>query len=118
VNKVIYASSGGAIYGEPEYLPADEKHPIKPLSQYGVSKYAVELYTQLYSLRHGLEYVILRYGNVYGPRQNPHSEAGVVAIFTEQMLQGEQPTIFGKGDKTRDYIHVSDVVEVNILAME
>ena len=118
VKKIIYASSGGAIYGEPEYLPVDEGHPIKPVSQYGVSKYAVEVYIQLYSLQRGLGYVILRYGNVYGPRQNPHAEAGVVAIFTKQMLYGEQPTIFGRGDKTRDYIHVSDIVEANILAME
>ncbi len=118
VGKFIYASSGGAIYGEPQYLPVDENHPINPVSQYGVSKYAVEHYLKLYALQHGLNYVVLRYGNVYGPRQNPFGEAGVVAIFAHQMLEGEHPTIFGAGDKTRDYIHVSDVVAVNLLAME
>ena len=118
VGKFIYASSGGAIYGEPQYLPVDENHPINPISQYGVSKYAVEHYLHLYAHQHGLNYVVLRYGNVYGPRQNPLGEAGVVAIFARQMLGGERPTIFGSGDKTRDYTHVSDVVAANLLAME
>lgn len=118
VEKLIYASSGGAIYGEPQYLPVDENHPVNPISQYGVSKHAVEHYLYLYALHYGLDYVALRYSNVYGPRQNPHGEAGVIAIFTGQMLRGEQPTIFGRGDKTRDYIHVSDVVRVNLLALE
>lgn len=118
IKRIIYASSGGAVYGEPQYLPVDEKHPINPLSQYGVSKYAVERYLHVYALQHGLNYVVLRYSNVYGPRQNPSGEAGVVAIFAGHMLKGEQPTIFGSGDKTRDYIHVSDVVAANLLAME
>ncbi len=118
VKKIIYASSGGAVYGEPEYLPADEKHPINPGSQYGVSKHTVEHYLYLYGLGYGLNYVVLRYSNVYGPRQSPGGEAGVVAIFTTQMLKGEQPTIFGPGDKTRDYIHVSDVARANMLAIE
>ena len=118
VRKLIYASSGGAVYGEPRYLPVDEDHPINPLSQYGVSKHTVEHYLYLYAHQHGLSYVILRYPNVYGPRQNPYGEAGVIAIFARQMLQGERPTIFGPGDKTRDYTHVSDVVEANISAME
>ena len=118
VDKIVYASSGGAIYGEPQYLPADEKHPINPISQYGISKHTVEHYLYLYSVLDGLNYVVLRYPNVYGPRQNPEAEAGVVAIFAGKMLKGEQPTIFGSGDKTRDYTFVGDVVAANILAME
>jgi len=118
VDKLVYASSGGAIYGEPQYLPADEKHPINPISQYGISKHTVEHYLYLYSALYGLNYVVLRYPNVYGPRQNPEAEAGVVAIFARKMLKGEQPTIFGLGDKTRDYTFVSDIVAANILAME
>jgi UDP-glucose 4-epimerase len=117
VKRIIYASTGGAIYGDPEYLPADENHPVNPISQYGVSKHAVEHYLHLYSIINGLDYVALRYSNVYGPRQNPYGEAGVVAIFAIQMLTGKQPTIFGPGDKTRDYAHVSDIVEANILAL-
>ncbi|MCK4697731.1 MAG: NAD-dependent epimerase/dehydratase family protein [Dehalococcoidia bacterium] len=118
VKKFIYASSGGAVYGEPQYLPVDENHPINPTSQYGVSKHTVEHYLHSYALQYGLNYVVLRYPNVYGPRQNPLGEAGVVAIFARQMLGGERPTIFGSGDKTRDYAHVSDVVSANLLAME
>jgi len=118
VKKIIYASSGGAVYGEPQYLPVDEKHPINPVSQYGISKHTVEHYLHLYGLQYGLNYVVLRYPNVYGLRQNPDGEAGVVAIFASQMLKGEQPTIYSSGDKTRDYTHVSDVVAANLLAME
>jgi UDP-glucose 4-epimerase len=118
VRKIICASSGGAVYGEPQYLPVDEKHPINPISQYGISKHTVEHYLYLYGLQYGLNYVVLRYPNVYGLRQNPDGEAGVVAIFASQMLGGEQPTIYGSGDKTRDYTHVSDVVAANLLAME
>ncbi|MBE9502265.1 MAG: NAD-dependent epimerase/dehydratase family protein [Chloroflexi bacterium] len=118
VQKLIYASSGGAIYGEPKYLPVDEEHPINPISEYGVSKHTVEHYLHLYGLRNGLNYVVLRYSNVYGPRQNPGGEAGVVAIFASQMLRGERPTIFGSGDKTRDYTHVFDIVDANLLSME
>lgn len=118
VRTMIYASSGGAIYGEPQYLPVDENHPVNPVSPYGVSKQTVEHYLRLYGLQGNLEYVALRYPNVYGPRQNPNGEAGVVAIFTRQMLSGEPATIFGAGTKTRDYIHVSDVVSANLLAME
>ena len=118
VKRIIYASSGGAVYGEPQYLPVDEQHPINPISQYGISKHTVEHYLHLYGLQHGLKYVVLRYSNVYGPRQSPGGEAGVVAIFANQMLREEQPTIYGPGDKTRDYIHVSDVVAANLLAME
>lgn len=118
VRKLIYSSSGGAIYGEPDYLPADENHPVRPVSQYGVSKYCVEHYIELYARQNDLSYAILRYANIYGPRQNPFGEAGVVAIFARQMMRGERPSIFGPGNKTRDYAHVSDVVSVNILAME
>jgi UDP-glucose 4-epimerase len=118
VKRVIYASTGGAIYGEAQYLPADENHPVNPISQYGISKHTVEHYLYLYSTLYELDYVILRYANVYGPRQNPFGEAGVVAIFATQMLTGKQPTIFGPGDKTRDYIHVSDLTEANILALD
>ncbi len=118
VKRVIYASSGGAVYGEPQYLPVDERHPVSPVSQYGISKHTVEHYLYLYGLQYGLNYVVLRYPNVYGPRQNPEGEAGVVAIFAGQMLRGEQPTIYGSGDKTRDYTHVSDVVAANLLAVE
>jgi UDP-glucose 4-epimerase len=117
VKKIIYASSGGAVYGEPEYIPVDERHPINPISQYGVSKHTVEHYLHLYSVQAGIDHVVLRYANVYGPRQNPEGEAGVVAIFARQMLQGERPTIFGKGDKTRDYTYVADIVSANLLAM-
>ena len=118
VKRIIYASSGGAVYGEPKYLPVDEKHPINPISQYGISKHTAEHYLYLYGVQYGLNYVVLRYPNVYGPRQNPNGEAGVVPIFAGQMIRGEQPTIFGSGDKTRDYTHVSDVVTANLLAME
>ncbi len=118
VKKIVYASSGGAVYGETEYRPVDESYPVNPLSYYGISKHTVEHYLHLVNLEHGLDYAVLRYANVYGQRQNPKSEAGVVAIFTGQILQGQRPTIFGKGDKTRDYVHVSDVVAANVLAME
>lgn len=117
VRRLLYASSGGAVYGEPQYLPVDENHVSNPLSQYGVSKRAVEHYLHSYA-QYGLNYVALRYSNVYGPRQNPKGEAGVVAIFSEQMLQGVRPTIFGPGNKTRDYAHVSDVVQAHLLAMD
>ena len=117
VKKIIYASTGGALYGEPEYLPADENHPINPLTPYGASKHAVEHYLYLYGVNYGLDYTILRYANVYGPRQDPHGEAGVVAIFTQKMMDGDRPIIFGDGTATRDYVYVGDVVEANILAL-
>jgi UDP-glucose 4-epimerase len=117
VKKLVYASSAG-IYGEPEYRPVDESHPVTPISYYGISKHTVEHYLHLSHLENSLSYTVLRYSNVYGPRQSPKGEAGVVAIFTRQMLQTERPTIFGKGDKTRDYVYVADVVMANLLAME
>jgi UDP-glucose 4-epimerase len=115
VRKFIDISSGGAVYGEPQRLPVDELHPIQPMSAYGVSKYSVEQYLRLFD-GSGLDYTILRYANVYGPRQNPAGEAGVVAIFSRQMLAGERPTIFGDGTKTRDYVYVDDIVAANLLA--
>jgi len=118
VKKIVYASSGGAVYGEPQYRPVDENHPVTPISYYGISKHTVEHYLHLSHLENSLSYAVLRYSNVYGPRQSPKGEAGVVAIFTRQMLQGERPTIFGKGDKTRDYVYVADVVMANLLAVE
>jgi UDP-glucose 4-epimerase len=118
VRKIIYSSSGGAIYGEPKYLPVDENHPIEPLSHYGVSKHTVEHYISLYGKLYGIPFTILRYPNVYGPRQDPRGEAGVVAIFSETMLRGERPTIFGDGTKTRDYVHVRDIVKANLICLE
>ncbi|MCE5218420.1 NAD-dependent epimerase/dehydratase family protein [bacterium] len=117
IEKVIYASSGGACYGEPDIMPAPETAGIHPISQYGISKHTVEHYLWLYNYNDGLRYTVLRYANVYGPRQNPHGEAGVTAIFSGMMLRGEQPRIFGKGDKTRDYVYVGDVVQANVLAL-
>ncbi len=117
VKKVIFASTGGAIYGEQEYFPADEDHPMRPLSPYGIAKLATEKYLYYYKEVHGISSVILRYANVYGPRQNPHGEAGVVAIFSDKLLRGEQPVINGDGLQTRDYVFVGDVVKANVLAL-
>jgi UDP-glucose 4-epimerase len=117
VRKIIYAGTGGALFGEPSYLPVDEAHPIDPLSPYGVSKHTVEHYLFAYKANHGIDYIVLRYPNVYGPRQDPHGEAGVVAIFSLQMLAGNQPTIFGDGTKTRDYCNVADIAAANVLAL-
>ncbi len=116
VKKVIYASSA-AIYGEPLYLGIDEKHPAKPLSFYGLSKYLSEVYLQYYARNFGLEYTIFRYANVYGPRQRSDGEGGVVAIFLSSLLRGEAPNIFGQGEQSRDFIYVADIVEANIQAL-
>jgi UDP-glucose 4-epimerase len=118
VRKFIYASTGGALYGEGRQLPASEDHPINPESPYGASKHALEHYLYLWKLLHGLDYTVLRYPNVFGPRQNPHGEAGVNAIFIGLMLHGTQPRIFGTGEALRDYLYVDDVVEANVLALE
>jgi UDP-glucose 4-epimerase len=115
--KIIYAGTGGATYGEPEYLPVREDHPVNPLDPYGASKHQVEHYLFLYQCNYGLQYTILRYPNVYGPRQNPFGEAGVIAIFTYKMLNGETPTINGKGDRERDFCYVGDVAQANVLAL-
>ncbi len=117
VRKVVYSGTGGALFGEPSYLPVDEVHPIDPISPYGISKHTVEHYLFAYHHNHGLNYTVLRYPNVYGPRQDPHGEAGVVAIFSLQMLSRQQPVIFGDGSKTRDYCYVADIVEANVLAL-
>ena len=117
VRKLIYASTGGALYGEGRTLPATEDHPVNPESPYGASKHALEHYLYLWKLLHGLDYTVLRYPNVYGPRQNPHGEAGVNAIFIGLMLAGKRPRIFGTGEQVRDYLYVGDVVEANELAL-
>lgn len=117
VKRFVYISSGGAAYGEPEYLPCDEDHPINPLSPYGASKHAVEHYLFLYHWMYGLDYTVLRFPNVYGPRQDPNGEAGVVAIFTGRMLSGEPVTINGDGEQTRDFVYVEDCAASNLLAV-
>lgn len=116
--KVIFSSTGGAIYGEPEKIPADENTPALPLCPYGTSKLCFEKYLQYYKTLYGKEFTILRYANVYGPRQDPHGEAGVVAIFSGLLLEGKRPRIFGNGEQTRDYVYVGDVVKANLLALE
>jgi UDP-glucose 4-epimerase len=118
VRKLVFASTGGAVYGEPDALPVDENTPTRPLSQYGCSKLAVERYLYLYNAQRGLDYVALRYPNVYGPRQDPHGEAGVTAIFALRMLDGQPCTIFGEGTESRDYVYVDDVVAAHELAAE
>ena len=118
VKKVIFASTGGAIYGEQDYFPADEKHPCRPLSPYGVAKLSFEHYLFYYKEVYGIDYVSLRFANIYGPRQNPHGEAGVVAIFATKFLNGEQPVINGDGKQTRDYVYVGDIVDANLKALD
>ena len=118
LRKVVFSSTGGAIYGEPVTAPQDENHPLQPLSPYGITKLCSEKYLYFYEDTHGIEFVALRYGNVYGPRQNPHGEAGVVAIFCERMLDGKQPVVNGDGRQTRDYVNVADVVRANMLALQ
>ncbi len=118
LKKVTFSSTGGAIYGEQDYFPADENHPTRPLSPYGITKLTTEKYLFFYKEIYGIEHVILRYANIYGPRQSPHGEAGVVAIFTSKMLKGEQPIINGDGKQTRDYVFVGDVVKANLLALQ
>jgi UDP-glucose 4-epimerase len=118
LKRVLFASTGGAIYGEQESFPAPETHTLAPLSPYGVAKLASERYLFFYSVTYGISYAALRYANVYGPRQNPHGEAGVVAIFTEKLLRGEQPVINGDGTQTRDYVYVADLVRANLAALQ
>ncbi len=118
VKKVIFSSTGGAIYGEQDVFPAPESHPTRPVSPYGVSKAAGELYLGYYKAQYGLKYVALRYANVYGPRQNPHGEAGVVAIFSQRLVSGKSCTIFGEGKQTRDFVYGPDVARANYLAFE
>ena len=116
--RVLFASSGGAAYGEQDEFPAPETHRLEPVSPYGVSKRASELYLSCYRAMYGLEYVAMRYANVYGPRQDPHGEAGVVAIFALKLLAGEAPTINGDGRQTRDYVFVGDLVRANLALLE
>ena len=118
VRRVLFVSSGGAVYGEQEEYPAPETHPTKPVSPYGVSKRAGELYAFFYQAEYHIPFVALRYSNVYGPRQDPHGEAGVVAIFSQRMLRDEPVTVNGDGKQTRDYVYVADVVRANLLALE
>lgn len=118
VEQFIFASTGGALYGEPQFLPCDETHPVCPLSNYAAAKYAVEKYLNVYHESHGLMYTTLRYANAYGPRQNPHGEAGVVAIFAQRMKDGNKPVIYGTGEQERDFVYVSDIVQANIQALE
>jgi UDP-glucose 4-epimerase len=118
VRKFLYASTGGASYGEVETVPVDENHPTRPICHYGVSKLTLERYLFLYKYLYGLNYTVMRYPNVFGPRQNPHGEAGVIAIFALQMLRGDQPTIFGDGSKTRDYVFIEDIVKANVALLE
>ena len=117
VRKLIYASTGGALYGEGRDLPATEEHPVNPEAPYGASKHAVEHYLYLWKQLHGLDWTVLRYPNVYGPRQSPHGEAGVNAIFIGLMLAGQRPRVFGTGDQVRDYLYVGDVVDANVRAL-
>ena len=118
LQKVIFASTGGAIYGEPITVPQDEEHQQRPLSPYGITKLAAEKYLNYYSVQYGIEAVCLRYSNVYGPRQNAQGDAGVVAIFTQRLLDGGQPVINGNGEQTRDYVFVEDVARANLLALD
>jgi UDP-glucose 4-epimerase len=117
VEKIIYSSTGGALYGDPEVVPCPDDAPVVPISPYGMSKYMAEQYVDFYSRQYRQNFTTLRYGNVYGPRQDPHGEAGVVAIFISAMLSGKRPRIFGDGNQTRDFISVDDVVEANMAAI-
>jgi UDP-glucose 4-epimerase len=117
VKHFVYISTGGAVYGEPERVPCEETDPINPICQYGASKHTVEHYLFMYHVNYGLKYTVLRYPNVYGPRQDPHGEAGVVAIFTGKMLAGEPVTVNGDGKQTRDFVYVGDCAYANYLAV-
>jgi len=114
VRRVVNTSTGGAIYGEGQIIPAPEEHPVAPESPYGLSKFCAENYCALFTRLHGLSTISLRYGNVYGPRQDPLGEAGVIAIFCGKLLEGGRPKIFGDGKQTRDYVFVGDVVDANL----
>jgi len=119
VKKVIFSSTGGAIYGDDvKRIPTDEEELPKPLSPYGIAKYATENYLRFFSSEFGIKYTALRYANVYGPRQDPYGEAGVVAIFSEKMLRNQEVVIFGDGECVRDYVYVGDVARANLLAIE
>lgn len=117
LKRVVYAASGGSMYGDTSVIPTPETEPCMAVSPYGVSKHACELYLQVWRALYRVHYVALRYSNVYGPRQNVHGEAGVVAIFTDRLLGGRECTIYGDGGQTRDFVHVHDVVAANVLAL-
>lgn len=118
VRRFVYISTAGAAYGEPKEMPVPEGYPINPITPYGISKHTVEHYLFTFRVLYGLDYAVLRYGNVYGPRQSSKGEAGVFAIFCEQMLAGIQPVIYGDGSKVRDYVYVKDAAQANVLALE
>jgi UDP-glucose 4-epimerase len=118
VRHVVFASSGGACYGDTEVIPTPEDHPVHPVSVYGASKAASEIYLGVWRAAHGITFTALRYGNVYGPRQDPHGEAGVVAIFAGRLLEGKPCTVNGDGKQTRDYVFVRDVARANLIAAE
>ena len=118
VDKIIYSCTGGALYGDPISVPCSDDTPVVPVSPYGLSKYVAEQYLEFYQRQYLLNYTSLRYGNVYGPRQDPDGEAGVVAIFIAAMLKGSRPVIFGDGGQERDFVAVDDVVEANMAAIE
>lgn len=118
IKRFIFSSTGGALYGDADILPTPEDYPANPISPYGVAKLSTEHYLHCYKTIYNLDYVSLRYSNVYGPRQDPHGEAGVVAIFSKMLLAGETPTINGDGKQTRDYVYVDDVARVNVLALK
>ena len=118
LGQVIFASSGGAMYGEQDVHPAPETHPVRPESPYGLGKYVGERYLEWFHRTYGFKYCAMRYGNVYGPRQNPHGEAGVISIFCDRLIAGQNITVFGDGRQTRDYVFVKDVVRANMLAIE
>jgi UDP-glucose 4-epimerase len=117
VRKVVYSSSS-SVFGEPDYLPMDEAHPIRPQCPYAASKHTLEHYLEIYRLLHGLEFTVLRYANAYGPRQDPHHEGGVTAIFAYKLLQGQSPIVYGDGEQTRDFVHVADLVAANLACLK
>lgn len=117
IKKIIFSSTGGAIYGDSDIVPTPESAPQLPISPYGIGKLSVEKYLYYYHIVHGLDYTVLRYANVYGPRQNSHGEAGVVAIFCDKLLKNQPPIINGDGKQTRDYVYVADVVSANLAAL-
>ena len=118
IDKFVFASTGGAMYGEQTIFPANEEHPCDPLSPYGISKLCAEKYINYFRTQHGLNTTVLRYSNVYGPHQNPHGEAGVVAIFCQRLMEGLPPIICGDGEQTRDFISVGDVAQANVIALD
>jgi len=118
IDKFVFASTGGAMYGEQTVFPANEEHPCHPLSPYGISKLCAEKYINYFRTQHGLNTTVLRYSNVYGPHQDPHGEAGVVAIFCQRLMEGLPPVICGDGEQTRDFISVRDVAQANIIALD